>query len=99
MKNIISTSNAPAAIGPYSQAVEINGILFVSGQIPVNPKTGEVVNSSIEEATNQIFQNIADAPVDFKIFWRLGRIHILSAVKHFIHIEILFASQQRNDDI
>ncbi len=60
MKNIISTSNAPAAIGPYSQAVEINGILFVSGQIPVNPKTGEVVNSSIEEATNQIFQNIGE---------------------------------------
>ena len=42
MKNIISTNNAPAAIGPYSQAVEVNGMVFTSGQIPVNPATGEI---------------------------------------------------------
>ena len=42
MKKVISTTNAPAAIGPYSQAIEANGFVFASGQIPVNPATGEV---------------------------------------------------------
>ena len=42
MKKIIATNNAPAAIGPYSQAVDLNGTLFISGQIPVNPATGEM---------------------------------------------------------
>lgn len=43
MKKVIFTEKAPAAIGPYSQAVEVNGMVFLSGQIPVNPATGEVV--------------------------------------------------------
>lgn len=42
MKKVISTTNAPAAIGPYSQAIEVNGMVFASGQIPVNPATGEI---------------------------------------------------------
>ena len=42
MKKVISTTNAPAAIGPYSQAIEANGFVFASGQIPVNPASGEV---------------------------------------------------------
>ena len=42
MKKVISTTNAPAAIGPYSQAIEANGFVFASGQIPVNPETGEI---------------------------------------------------------
>ena len=44
MKKVISTTNAPAAIGPYSQAIEANGFVFASGQIPVNPATGEVAD-------------------------------------------------------
>lgn len=57
MKKIISTNNSPAAIGPYSQAVELNGTLFVSGQIPVNPATGEMPQG-IEAQTRQVLKNI-----------------------------------------
>ena len=46
MKKVISTTNAPAAIGPYSQAIEVNGMVFASGQIPVNPATGEIRRES-----------------------------------------------------
>lgn len=58
MKKIISTKNAPAAIGPYSQAVEINGMVFLSGQIPIDPATGEFVEGGIKEQTEQVFKNI-----------------------------------------
>jgi 2-iminobutanoate/2-iminopropanoate deaminase len=58
VKKIISTQNAPAAIGPYNQAIEHNGILYVSGQIPINPATGELVTASIEEETHQVLKNI-----------------------------------------
>lgn len=58
MKKVISTKNAPAAIGPYSQAIESNGFLFVSGQIPVNPVTAEIVEGEITEQTTQVFKNI-----------------------------------------
>ena len=59
MKKIISTSKAPAAIGPYSQAVEINGTLYISGQIPINPGTGKLVEGDITVQTEQVFRNIA----------------------------------------
>ncbi len=58
MKNIISTDKAPKAIGPYSQAVEINGMLFISGQIPIDPGTGEIVKGGIKEQTEQVLKNI-----------------------------------------
>ncbi len=58
MKRIISTENAPQAIGPYSQAVEANGTLYISGQIPMNPTTGKIVEGSITEQTEQVMQNI-----------------------------------------
>lgn len=57
MKKIIHTENAPKAIGPYSQAIEMNGLLFISGQIPVNPKTG-IIPEGIEAQTEQVMQNI-----------------------------------------
>lgn len=57
MKKIISTSKAPAAIGPYSQAIELNGTLFVSGQLPVNPTNGNMPES-VEEQTQQSMENI-----------------------------------------
>jgi len=56
---IIYTNSAPAAIGPYSQAVIVDGFLFASGQIPLSPKTGEVVSGGIKEQTEQVMQNIA----------------------------------------
>ncbi|HOA63382.1 MAG: RidA family protein [Acholeplasmataceae bacterium] len=55
---IINTKNAPAAIGPYSQAILVNNILFTSGQIPINPETNEIVSSDIEEQTKQVLKNI-----------------------------------------
>jgi 2-iminobutanoate/2-iminopropanoate deaminase len=58
MKKIIKTTNAPAAIGPYSQAVEVNNVLYVSGQIPLNPETGKLVDGDITAQTEQVFKNI-----------------------------------------
>lgn len=57
MKEIISTPNAPAAIGPYAQGNLINGVLYISGQIPVEPETGKVVEG-VEKATHQVMQNL-----------------------------------------
>ncbi|MCA1747505.1 MAG: RidA family protein [Bacteroidales bacterium] len=59
MKKIIHTKKAPAAVGPYSQAVEANGMLFISGQIPMNPETGAVVAGGIGEQTHQVMKNIS----------------------------------------
>lgn len=56
-KTVISTQNAPAAIGPYSQAIEVNGMIYTSGVIGVDPKTGEA-GSTIEEQTKQVFENL-----------------------------------------
>jgi len=58
MKRIIHTSSAPKAIGPYSQAVELNGMLFVSGQIPLDMATGKIVEGGITEQTEQVMRNI-----------------------------------------
>lgn len=58
MKKNISTNNAPAAIGPYSQATRVDNLLFVSGQIPLDPKTGEVVQGGIKEQTKQVLENL-----------------------------------------
>lgn len=58
MKKIISTEKAPAAIGPYSQAIEANGFVFASGQIPVNPATGEIPEG-IEAQAEQAISNLA----------------------------------------
>jgi 2-iminobutanoate/2-iminopropanoate deaminase len=58
MKRIINTTNAPAAIGPYSQAVESNGTLFISGQLPINPVVGKIEVTDITAQTEQVFANI-----------------------------------------
>ncbi|HOM39713.1 MAG TPA: RidA family protein [Bacteroidales bacterium] len=58
MKRIICTSNAPAAAGPYSQAVEAGGILFVSGQVALDPATGKLIEGDIREQTEQVLRNI-----------------------------------------
>ncbi len=58
-KQIVSTKNAPAAIGPYSQAVRSGSLLFVSGQIPIDPATGEVIEGDIQAQTERVMQSIA----------------------------------------
>lgn len=55
----ISTTSAPAAIGPYAQGNIAGGLLFASGQIPLDPETGEIVGSTIEEQTAQVMKNVA----------------------------------------
>jgi 2-iminobutanoate/2-iminopropanoate deaminase len=66
---VITSSGAPAPIGPYSQAILANGMLFVSGQIALDPASGELVNSSIEDETHQVMKNLqailSEAGLDF----------------------------------
>ncbi|HYH12505.1 MAG TPA: RidA family protein [Thermomicrobiales bacterium] len=57
-KSIIESSNAPAAIGPYSQAIEVNGMIYTSGVIPLDPQTMEVTGSTIEEQTERVMQSL-----------------------------------------
>ncbi|QSQ08754.1 2-iminobutanoate/2-iminopropanoate deaminase [Koleobacter methoxysyntrophicus] len=57
-KQAISTKKAPAAVGPYSQAIKAGGFLFVSGQIPINPETGELVTGDIKVQTHQVLKNV-----------------------------------------
>ncbi len=60
MKKIISTDKAPAAIGAYSQAVEKNGVLYISGQVPIDPATGDIVKGGIKAETEQVMKNIGE---------------------------------------
>ncbi|MBC8391708.1 MAG: RidA family protein [Deltaproteobacteria bacterium] len=57
-KEVVSTDQAPAAIGPYSQAVKINGMIFVSGQIAIDPATGSIVNEDVQAQTRQVLNNV-----------------------------------------
>ena len=59
MREIIQTDSAPQAIGPYSQAIKTNGMIFASGQIPTDPATGQFVAGGIEEQTEQVLKNLA----------------------------------------
>jgi 2-iminobutanoate/2-iminopropanoate deaminase len=69
MKTVINTNNAPAPIGPYSQSVHAGGFLFVSGQVAINPSTGDLVMDDIKTETKQVMQNIkailTEAGIDF----------------------------------
>ena len=58
MKKSIFTSKAPAAIGPYSQAVQWGDVVFISGQIPLNPENGQLNNATFEDETNQVLDNL-----------------------------------------
>lgn len=58
MKKVIITHEAPQAIGPYSQAIQVGPMVFISGQIPIVPETGEVCSSMISEQTHQVFKNL-----------------------------------------
>lgn len=69
-KIIINTKNAPAPIGPYNQAVKIDNMLFVSGQVAINPKNNELIQSSISDETDQVMKNLSaileEADMDFR---------------------------------
>ena len=57
-KEIVTTENAPGAIGPYSQAIKVGGMVFCSGQIPIDPQTGEFVSDVVSEQTDQVLHNL-----------------------------------------
>ena len=58
MKEIINTSNAPKPLGPYNQAVKINNMLFMSGQIGINPKNNQIIKTGIQDETTQVMENL-----------------------------------------
>lgn len=58
MKKIINTTNAPAPIGPYNQAILVNGTLYISGQVAINPATGDMMQNSVEEETHRVMQSL-----------------------------------------
>src|SRR5258708_12296185 len=61
-RDAVSTSNAPGAIGPYSQAIKANGFVFVSGQVPIDPATGTIVSGGVEQQTEHVLKNLAAVP-------------------------------------
>ena len=92
MKKLINTTNAPAAIGPYSQAVAVGDLLFTSGQIPIDPATGEVVEG-LEAQTRQVFANlkavINAAGADLKDIVKTTV--FLSDMNHFAAVNAIYA--------
>ena len=69
MRDVIHTDKAPGAIGPYNQAILANGTLYVSGQIPINPKTAEIISSSITDETQQVMQNLEAILTQAEMSW------------------------------
>ena len=99
MKRIISTNSAPGAVGPYSQAVEINGTLYVSGQIPLNPDTGKIVEGGIVEQTTQVMENIGEilAAADYNFKDVVKSTCLLSDMSMFKQMNDVYAKYYRVD--
>jgi len=99
MKKIISTINAPQAIGPYSQAVEANGMLFISGQIPMDTKTGTLVEDDIKIQTRQVMENIGaildEAGYSFSDV--IKSTCLLSDMAHFALMNEVYGSYYKNN--
>lgn len=91
--NAISTKNAPAAIGPYSQAIEANGTVYVSGQLPINPATGEFAEGDIKALANQSLTNIknilAEAGLEMKNVVKVTV--LLSDIANFAAVNEVYA--------
>ena len=99
MKKVINTDNAPKAIGPYSQAIEANGMLFVSGQVPIDPATGQIVEGGIKEQTEQVMKNIEaileSAGYTFKDV--IKSTCLLSDMDNFVAMNEVYAKYYPND--
>ncbi len=94
MKKIISTKQAPAAIGPYSQAVEVNGTLYISGQIPIDPATGKIVEGGIAEQTTQVMKNIGAvlSEAGYQYSDVVKSTCLLSDMSHFAEMNAVYGS-------
>ena len=99
MKTIIKTSKAPNPVGPYNQAVLINGILYVSGQIPANPATGELIKESIEAESRQVMENIKaileEAHMDFSNIVKTSI--FITDMKNFAVVNSVYAEYFSSD--
>ena len=99
MKKIISTKNAPSPIGPYSQAVLVNGTLYVSGQIAINPTNGLFVLDNIIEETQRVMDNIkailTEAGMDFSNVVKTGI--FLSDMNNFAKVNVIYGSYFTKD--
>jgi 2-iminobutanoate/2-iminopropanoate deaminase len=93
-KKIIITKNAPMPIGPYSQAVQVGDWLFISGQIPINPETGFIINTNIEDETKQVMENIKAILVEAKISFEnvVKSTIFLSDMELFSHVNEIYGS-------
>ena len=98
-KKVINTSQAPAPIGPYSQAIMAGDTLYVSGQIPIDPATGELVQGSLEEETEQVMQNlkavVEAAGLQLTNVVKCGI--FLSDMGHFATVNKIYGSYFNND--
>jgi 2-iminobutanoate/2-iminopropanoate deaminase len=94
MKKIINTKNAPAPIGPYSQAVLANGFLYISGQVAINPESGELNLSSIAEETHQVMRNLKSVllEADFHFEHVIKSTIFLSDMNLFAEINDVYGS-------
>lgn len=99
MKSIIYTKNAPAPIGPYSQAVKAGNMLFLSGQIAISPETDELIEGSIEEETQRVMLNIQGllAASGFAISDIVKTSIFLSDMKHFTKVNSVYGSFFESD--
>ena len=93
-KKIIHTANAPQAIGPYSQAVQIGNMLFLSGQIAINPQLGELELTDITTETNRVMKNIIAVleAADFNLTQVAKTTIFLSSMNHFQEVNTVYAS-------
>ena len=93
MKKVITTSKAPDAVGPYSQAVAANGFLFISGQIPLVPGTGKIKEGGIKEQTRQVLKNIHAIiqEAGYKISDIVKTTVLLSNIKNFGDMNAVYA--------
>ena len=99
MKRIIFTDQAPKAIGPYSQAIEVNGQLFISGQIPIDPSTSKVVEGGVKEQTIQVMKNIEAIleEAGYSFSQVVKSTCLLSDMAHFAEMNEVYGSYYREN--
>ena len=99
MKRIITTEKAPKAIGPYNQAIEINSTLYISGQIPIDPTTGEIVTGGIAEQTEQVMKNIGNilSAAGYNFSNVVKSTCMLSDIKNFTSMNEIYAKYYVKD--
>ena len=97
-KIIINTKNAPAPIGPYNQAIKIDNMLFVSGQVAIDPKNNELIQSSISDETDQVMKNLSaileEADMDFRNVVKTTI--FLSNMSYFNEVNNIYGSYLKN---